>query len=58
MDTVASSRTSSSDEAITALLQAEADYYLVVLDDGGVATRYSVCLAFGPRCELFEERAP
>jgi hypothetical protein len=50
------SRTPSSNETITAPL-APGEYYLIVLDDGGVATRYSVCLGYGPTCPLFEERA-
>jgi hypothetical protein len=54
---VAVSRTPTSDESITARLVPGADYYLMVLDDGGVATRYSLCLAFGTTCQLFEEPA-
>lgn len=53
---VAASRTPSSNETITARL-APGEYYLIVLDDGGIATRYSVCLGYGPTCPLFEERA-
>jgi hypothetical protein len=50
------SRTPSSNEMITAQLS-NGDYYLVVLDDGGVATRYSLCIGYGPTCQLFEEHA-
>jgi hypothetical protein len=53
---IADSRTPSSEETITALLSS-GDYYLIVLDDGGVATRYSLCLGYGPTCPLFEEHA-
>jgi hypothetical protein len=53
---VAVARTPSSNETITALLP-PGIYYLIVLDDGGVATRYSVCLGYGPTCQLFEEHA-
>jgi hypothetical protein len=49
------SRTPSSDETITAQLS-NGDYYLIVFDEGGVATRYSLCLGYGPTCELFQER--
>jgi hypothetical protein len=54
LDEVAEARTPGSDEALTALL-APGVYYLIVVDDGGVATRYSVCLALGTSCHLLEE---
>lgn len=46
---LAESRTAGSSERVTAELSAE-DYYLVVSDEGGVPTRYTLCLAIGNDC--------
>jgi hypothetical protein len=55
LDIVAQSRTPGSSEAITARL-IPGPYYLLVVDDGGVATRYSVCLGYGSSCGFVDER--
>jgi hypothetical protein len=31
------------------------DYYVIVSDDGGVATRYSLCIAVGSSCRFLDE---
>lgn len=54
LDVLGQSRTPGSSEAITARLE-PGTYYLIVVDDGGVATRYSVCLAFGSSCRFVDE---
>lgn len=51
-----SSRMPGSSERLTAALSPGTDYYLIVLDDGGIATRYSLCIAFGSTCQFLDER--
>ena len=51
---VASARTDGSTETLTEFLRPGV-HYLVVVDDGGVATRYSVCVALGNTCLLPDE---
>lgn len=51
---IASSRTPGSDETMTEQLD-PGDYYLLVVDDGGVATRYSLCIAVGSSCRFPDE---
>jgi hypothetical protein len=50
-----SSRTAGSTERLTAALDRGTDYYLIVLDDGGIATRYSLCIAFSSTCQFLDE---
>ena len=46
---MAEARTAGSAERLTAEL-GPGDYYLVVSDEAGVPTRYSLCLAIGNEC--------
>lgn len=55
-EVIDSSRGPGSSERLTALLQPGTDYYLVVVDDAGVATRYSLCVAAGSTCSFLEEQ--
>jgi hypothetical protein len=54
LDVVAQARTPGSGEVLTALLRGGPNY-LVVVDDGGVATRYSMCLGMGSSCQLLDD---
>lgn len=51
---VAEAHTASSEETITALVRG-GTHYLVVVDDGGVATSYSLCIAMGISCTFANE---
>ena len=53
---VDSSRGPGSSETLTASLQPGTDYYLIVVDDAGVATRYSLCVAAGSTCSFLDEQ--
>ena len=53
---VAQARTAGSDETLTALVPG-GTHYILVVDDGGVATRYSLCVAAGSSCTFLEARA-
>jgi hypothetical protein len=53
----ADARTAGSAETLTAEIETSFDYYVVVLDEGGVATRYSICVDYGTTCRLPEETA-
>lgn len=56
IEIIASSRMPGSREALTTSLGPGA-YYLIVVDDAGVATRYSLCLAQGSTCLFLDESA-
>jgi hypothetical protein len=51
---VSSSRAPGSSERLTASLSPDSDYYIIVVDDAGVATRYSLCVAAGSTCSYLD----
>jgi hypothetical protein len=55
-EVIHSSRAPGSSETLTALLNPGTDYYFVVVDDAGVATRYSLCVAAGSTCSFLDEQ--
>jgi hypothetical protein len=57
LEPIDSSRSPGSSERLTVSLGPDNDFLIAVVDEAGVPTRYSLCVAVGSTCSFLDERA-